>query len=141
MLYVMQGNCEAPAPDVELPTSHAPLRPFLPLQCLLLASDNLFQANGTRLWIDRLYIRLTTARHDLFTQLVEARAGRLWMTEMTLQGNGDGVRDCWACGIYSWEGATVYVAGAFLRQCILRLLYVAACPDLFSFGMIFPPCH
>ena len=39
---------------------------------------------------------------------------KLWMTDVTLQGDGDGVRDCDACGLSSW--ARVYAEGAHQRS-------------------------
>ena len=115
----MQGNCDESAlPDLDLPPSHAPLRPLKPGQCLLLANNNLFEVNGTKLWIDNLHIRLTVARDDQFSHLVEVRgaSGELWMTNMSIQGNGDGVRDCWACGLYAWEAGKTYVSGVLLTH-------------------------
>lgn len=35
--------------------------------------------------------------------------GKMWLTDVTLQGDGDGVRDCDACGLSNW--ARVYAEG------------------------------
>lgn len=131
-IHVVQGKCDDPAPDVDLPASHAPLLPLEKDQCLLFASSNLISVNSSNLWIDKLYIRFTTARDVEFTHLIEARgaAGNLWTTNTTLQGNGDGLRDCWACGIYTWEGAKSYAEGVVL--CLLP------CPKLSS--ILQAPC-
>ena len=59
----MQGNCGDVAPSFTPPTGHAPLRDLLPGQCLLLADGNLMWVEG-QLWLDGLYVRLTSPPRD-----------------------------------------------------------------------------
>ena len=83
------------------PTGHVPLRSVLPGQCLLLADHNLMDVPGS-LWLDGLYVRLTSPRGVIYLSLISSMSGtetQLWMTGVTLQGNGDGVFDCWVCGM------------------------------------------
>ena len=61
----MQGNCGDVAPSFTPPTGHAPLRDLLPGQCLLLADHDLMWVGG-QLWLDNLYVRLTSPREDEF---------------------------------------------------------------------------
>ena len=61
----MQGNCGDVAPSFTPPTGHALLRDLLPGQCLLLADDNLMWVNR-QLWLDGLYVRLTSPRDGDF---------------------------------------------------------------------------
>lgn len=115
----MQGNCTGVAPPYpNLDLSHAPLRPLLPRQCLLLADDRLMEVDSSKLWLDGLYVRLTTPRDtsgvfDGFI-LVSGSGAEVWMTGVTLQGNGDKVRDCDDCGLRGSIDAAVYAEGAGL---------------------------
>lgn len=81
------------------PTGQAPLRDLQPGQCLLLAAYNLMTVMD-RLWLDALRVRLTSLRDDELQQLLASAPGsELWMTKVTLQGNGDGECDCGSCGV------------------------------------------
>ena len=50
------------------------------------------------IWLDALYFRLTTPRFEEFKTFVRFTPlfmyGDLFMTEVTMQGNGDGLLDC-----------------------------------------------
>lgn len=111
----VQGNCAGAAPSFKLPPSHAPLRPLLTGQCLLLADEQVLSA-GSRLWLDGLYFRLTSPRHRLFSQLIVTHGAgtEVWMTNVTLQGNGDGQQDCYICGVGVASNAAVYAEGVLL---------------------------
>ena len=89
-----------------------------PRQCLLLADTDLLYVGGTKLWLDGLYVRLTTPRDDVFFRFIEVgeTIGELWMTNVTLQGNGDGALDCYTCGLDLWSSA-VYAEGAIYSYC------------------------
>ena len=100
----MQGNCGDVAPSFTPPTGHAPLRELLPGQCLLLADDNSMLVGG-QLWLDGLYVRLTSPRDGKFSRfLLSTDNAVLWMTGVTLQGNGSGKRDCIYCGVLESSG-------------------------------------
>lgn len=108
----MQGNCIEVVPTFNPPNGHASLRSLVPGQCLLLADLDVMEVYGN-LWLDRLYVRLTTPRGDLeFPRILWAASpAGLWMTGVTLQGNSDGVRDCDTCaldakGLVHADGAT-----------------------------------
>ena len=61
--------------------------------------------------MDGLYVRL---REGAFLGFLSTGLGsELWMTGVTLQGNGDGECDCSSCGVYA-EGH-VYAEGARLH--------------------------
>lgn len=88
--FVSQGNCESEVPESlkrKIPSSHAPLRPLLPYQCLLLADEQLLMLDATRLWLDGVYVRLTEPRNATFGGFVElwGSSTKLWMTGVTLQ--------------------------------------------------------
>jgi hypothetical protein len=112
----MQGNCySVETPSASFPSGHAPLRPLLPNQCLLLADEDLLNVRAGNLWLDSLYVRLTTPRDagGVFYGFIQVGfEAAVWMTGVTLQGNGDGVEDCWACGLIFWAKARVYAEGA-----------------------------
>jgi hypothetical protein len=95
----MQGNCAgAPPSAASLDLSCAPLLPLLPYQCLIIADMDLLWTDF-QLWLDGLYVRYRcTTRADSFYNFI-AVSGQLWMTAVTLQGDGNGVPDCASCGI------------------------------------------
>ena len=83
------------------PSGHTPLRGLLPGQCLLLV-DHLLMWMDDRMWLDNLYVRLASPRYNEFGGFVTGgNASELWMTGVTLQGNGDGVQDCDDCALFS----------------------------------------
>lgn len=50
--------------------------------------------------MDNVYVRLTEPREiESLHQFIDVRESqaRVWMTNMTLQGNGDGSPDCGSC--------------------------------------------
>ena len=100
-------RCPSPPPN-----GHAPLRDLLPGQCLLLADENLMWVVQGQLWLDGLYVRLTSPRdgRDFYVFLFADSPAEVWMTGVTLQGNGDGERDCSDCGVIS--RGHVYAEGA-----------------------------
>ena len=70
-----------------------------------------------QLWLDNLYVRLTSPRDVNFLHFLAAyEDAELWMTGVTLQGNGDGERDCDHCGIQS--AGSVYAEGAVIPTCV-----------------------
>ena len=103
-----------PAP--RLPAGHVPMRDFLPGQCLLLVDTALMYVDKNNLWLDGLYVRLKDVRdpEGIFGQIIGVGRSNLqvWMTNITLQGNGDGVQDCSYCGLYIWWSASGYCEGA-----------------------------
>ena len=80
---------------------------------MLLVDTDLLYVGGTKLWLDGLYVRLTDPRNGPFFRFIEVgyTTGQLWMTGLTLQGNGDDVLDCYTCGLDLWSSA-VYAQGA-----------------------------
>ena len=121
MPLLMQANCTGlPEPSATVPSTHAPMLPLSSGQCLLLVDTDLLYVGGTSLWLDGLYVRLTEARDETFFRFIEVgdTTGQLWMTGMTLQGNGDGVLDCYTCGLDLWSSA-VYAKGAHTLHCTL----------------------
>lgn len=93
------------------------MRDFLPSQCLLLVDTALLYVDKTRnLWLDNLYVRLKDVRDEegMFGQIIGIGRSKVevWMTNLTLQGNGDGIQDCSYCGIYIWWTAGGYCEGA-----------------------------
>jgi hypothetical protein len=113
----MQGNCAgAPPSAASMGLSGAPLLPLLPLQCFLIADTNLWRS-GSQLWLDGLYVRYRrTGRYDRY-KLINPFIfyfGSLWMTAVTLQGDGDGILDCQEdCGVYLQYGK-MYAEGELL---------------------------
>jgi hypothetical protein len=108
----MQGNCAAAPPSAaSLGLSGAALLPLLPYQCLLIADmDLLYAVSTSQLWLDGLYVRYRrTACVDEFYEFLKTES-KMWMTAVTLQGDGDGVDDCDTCGVCS--GGQVYAEGA-----------------------------
>lgn len=119
----MQGNCVGVDKPLYIPpSSHAPLLPILPYQCLILVDGDLGRVWGVELWLDGLYFRLTTPREiagekdgfnfNNYLINLQGDTTELWMTNVTLQGNGDGVQDCDDCALSLHKGVAVYAEGA-----------------------------
>ena len=111
----MQGNCEgAGPPSPNLASDHAPLREMQVRQRLLLADPEVMDVNSS-LWLDGLYMRLTSPRDSdgEFLEFIDSSTATegLYMTGVTLQGNGDGVQDCFSCAIFV-DSSAVYAEGA-----------------------------
>lgn len=125
----MQGNCEGVgAPFLAVNASHADLLGLLPpRQCLILADYNLMLVKCSNLWLDGLYVRLTSPRLEFrtdgyrpdFSEFIRVDGSciddtQVWMTNMTLQGNqggNQGVPYCEDCGLtVRWSGG-VYAEG------------------------------
>lgn len=66
------------------------------------------------MWLDNLYVRTTTPRQaNLFQFLnIYGEDAQLWMTNVTMQGNGDGQSDCNNCGLQVAVNAAVFAEGA-----------------------------
>lgn len=79
--------------------------------------------------MDGLYIRLTSPEdsQDGFSEFINAQFSdaEVWMTGVTLQGNGDGQRDCSSCGLLVGSDASVYAEGV-LPVCSRILLFACA---------------
>jgi hypothetical protein len=125
----VQGNCASvDPPSASFPSGHAPLRSLLPNQCLLLADHHLQAVLGGKLWLDSLYVRRTTqVTGSVFSLLqVLGSDAEMWMTGVTLQGNGDGMN--------VEDQARVYAEGAAsARQCCRSLcLQQAACMQVWA---------
>lgn len=118
----IQGNCLGQDPIVSIPDTHAPLRPLLPGQCVLLVDTAVLLVVNSSAWLDNVYIRLTERRTPFEEDLlatrqdvhvrVEGSLAELWMTNTTLQGNGAGVQQCEACAIDAGDQAMIYAEGA-----------------------------
>jgi hypothetical protein len=94
------------APDptltVTLPIGSAPLKPLLPGQCLLFTDGHLFSVEEGDLWLDFLYIRLKRSLRDVSPSLVYVGfSGWLWLTGVTLQGDGKDDKECFGLEIES----------------------------------------
>lgn len=73
------------------------------------------------LWVHGLYVRPPPLlRSNTFDQLVAVYGSnaRLWLTDVTLQGNGDGVRDCDDCALEVSGSALAYASGG-ISTCML----------------------
>ena len=65
------------------------------------------------LWLDNLYVRLTVPVHDSFDELIAGgSSSNMWMTNVTLQGNGEGNFDCYSCGLSTSGSLYAYGSAA-----------------------------
>lgn len=76
------------------------------------------EVDGSQLWLDELYVRLTTPRNEeIGSNMIRVAGistgavGEVWMTGVTLQGNGDGERDS---GMHMGTKGAMYAEGAAL---------------------------
>jgi hypothetical protein len=146
----MQGNCTgAPPSAASLGLSGAPLLPLLPYQCLLVADAQLLGMDS-QLWLDGLYVRYRstgrlmvghrgtsgfwrTAGYYSFIKI--HNLGSLWMTAVTLQGDGDGIFDCESCGLLTL--GKVYAEGALL---VCHNAWCSSCAPIGAPQHLLP-CH
>lgn len=121
----LQGNCSTPMPtsaSLGLTPTAAPLQPVKPRQCLVISDWSLFEVVGSRVWLEGLYIRMVTSRGGAAYPIGELipigdKPGlitpQVWMTNVTLQGNGGAQQECEWCGLRATE-ASVYAEGVLL---------------------------
>lgn len=122
--YGVQGNCAAATPTAEsvglLPNGQAPLRGFTPGQCLVAVDHELLVVSDSEVWLDSLYVRLVLPRNQTFFEFVFVQGGgdirvgpsaALYMTNVTMQGNGDDAVDCVDCGVGVSFNSGVYAEG------------------------------
>jgi hypothetical protein len=84
----MQGNCSEP-PSQEFLAQldpDPPLRPLLPGQCLIAGTSQPFKIEGNWAWVDNLYVGVGNS--SFYDQWIADPTSRLWMTNVTVQGNG-----------------------------------------------------
>lgn len=81
----------------------------------------LLTVEDSDLWLNSLYIRLIAPRNQSFLELVYVKgngaiskgvSATLFMTNVTMQGNGDDVVDCLDCGLTANLNSGVYAEGA-----------------------------
>lgn len=113
-MHVMQGNCDFPVEFGGVPEHHVPLRALRPQQCLLVVDHNVLEVWDSQLWLDRIYFRLGNGPSGTFDQfvLVTGTIAELWMTHVTMQGNGDNIQDCIDCGFAVRSGGSMFASGA-----------------------------
>lgn len=114
----MQGNCSH-APPLALDqldsVMHVPLRDMNPGQCLVLVGSGFIELFNFDLWLDNLYLRLHKAGPDdnsnSMKALVDGHNGGLWITNVTMQGDGDNRTDCRDCGA-AFLSSVAYIEGS-----------------------------
>jgi hypothetical protein len=101
----------APPSAASLGLNGAPLLPLLPKQCILVADTDLgwLYSPTARLWLDGLYFRYRRTRYSRFYEFFRT-GGKLWMTAITMQGDGNTVNACETCGL--WADGHAYAEGA-----------------------------
>ena len=102
------------------PTGHAGLRTLTPGQCLISVDHEVLVVSDTDVWLDMLYVRLVIPRNFTFFEFVHVHGtgdiitgpnAAAYMTNVTLQGNGDKSPDCVDCGVSVAFNAAVYAEG------------------------------
>ena len=122
----MQGNCTSPLPAYAAAASlgGSPLATPQPQQCLLLVDAAAIQIGEGDLWLGNVLLRFkstarSTAESAGGSPIVEVGSeGRLWMTNVTMQGHGAGtsVQTLFAQGPTLCSGVFVFPSTlAFLQ--------------------------
>lgn len=127
---LVQGNCLDPPPSaVALQLSGDGLAPRLGNQCILTTPADTLHVSAGNVWLDHLYLRLrATGVADTHINLISAnKAGRLWMTNVTVQGDGD--RPCQGVSCNQATGA--FMQGA-ARVCTARAAHPSPHPSAFT---------
>lgn len=120
----MQGNCVDPPPSaVALQLSGNGLAPRRGNQCVLTTPVDTIQVNAGNVWLDSLYLRLrTTGVTFSYPGLISSTAaGRLWMTNITMQGDGDATCRGLSCEVAAGaliQGTDAPLACSYAFQCM-----------------------
>lgn len=108
-----QGNCDKTDKSDLFKVYGQPLGDLTDRQCLIITDTSLFSVTVGDLWLDRLYIRHHLPPEEVDPDVVRTGAlvsvagkGKLYMTEVTLQGDGidrmQGVRALNAGRLYAY---------------------------------------
>jgi hypothetical protein len=132
-MATVQGNCQAPPADASDP-------PPTPGQCVISIAEDFLELSAItgHLWLDNLYIWLppeaNTPRYDSGT-LVGSHGGNLFLTRVTLVGNGYECRAIdvsagrlYARGAQSYPELPVRPSAPIFQRALCGLLN--ACPSL-----------
>ena len=89
----------------------------MPAQCVILVDDPLMATLQGSLWLDNLLVKVGIPRQPPFYTSLNVWGTRLYLTNVTLEGmgDGDGVQECAVCGFQAIEEASVYGEGAPAR--------------------------
>lgn len=70
------------------------------------------------LWMDGLHLRLHKRSDEITFDAIEgmlsAANSHVWMSNTTMQGDGDGISDCVICGLQSLQGS-LHIEGAHAK--------------------------
>lgn len=113
--------------DLLLPAGAAPLKTLNPRQCVVIFERNVMHVEGSSLWLDNVHFRFRGAAAAdtaaagagaadtalAFDEVINASlSARVWMTNVTMQGDGTGNLTCSQCGMEVAQSAAVYAEGA-----------------------------
>jgi hypothetical protein len=113
-LDALQGNCakRPTAAELGLSPRHKALRNVKPQQCVLIVNRSVLKVVATDVWVDNLYFRVLESPGGIADTAVRASQGALlWMTNLTIQGSGDTVKDCTVCGLLASRQARIFADG------------------------------
>lgn len=98
--YMLQGNCNDPPPDELVKhITGTELLPLKPGQCLLTTDASLMNVEHGNMWLDGVYVRQKHTDSYYQSLISVGRKGTLWMTSVTLQGDGSHVPNCEQCAL------------------------------------------
>lgn len=94
----MQGACQKePSSAFENSIGGTPLRERKSSQCILITDMDLLRVQSGPMWLDNIYVRLKRSGRDEQPLLIETvQQGRAYLTNVTLQGDGDQFLSCQA---------------------------------------------
>lgn len=107
----MQGECKG---ELQLQLQAPPLQKLREGQCVLVADMTVWEVRFGPVWMHNLYLRHSpTARSDSVALVTsKEESGRLWLTQMTLQGAAPYADGIGAQGLVA--GGPTHVDGARL---------------------------
>lgn len=120
MLTCTQGNCTTVPTLGSLgydESSLLPLRTLKSGQCVMLSMHALFSVSGIPMWLDSVYLRMLPSPGSYLPPILSTSDTSLWMTNVSLQGDGDGVKDCPVCGFIASDQSDVFAKGAIYHYC------------------------
>lgn len=133
----LQGNCDASTAAGAFKLNGSPLEGLTEGQCLVVTDTSLLSVTVGDLWLDQLYIRHHLPEEETDPDAVRTGAlvsvagkGKLYMTKITLQGDGvnrmQGVRVLNAGRVYAYGSLPPSTCANYVLHC--WLLSMISCP-------------
>jgi hypothetical protein len=130
----IQGNCSSEPSFLALGLSGGGLPTRTPGQCVLVTDQALMKLHRQNLWLDSLHIQFVGSSHaysccnSVLLHVSGAGTANLWLTTVTLQGEGGAFSSSYYAGAIEVDGAQLYAEGGDPLSPFSRLCNAAVIP-------------